>query len=255
MMANKRYVLLILLPLHFLTVWLLISTDFSYSSLIYFLIGYVFIYGIGVNVGLHRCYSHRSIMLKEYLKPIVLLLSILSSQGHPIWWAAVHRGIHHRYSDTDRDEHSPKKGFMNSLIGWIFKHDPKRVNYKFSVDLLRNPQLVTSQKYYEVIIYSFWIGSFFIDPNLTLFGLLIPSLVALYGEGLVNTICHSDYGYKNFETSDNSKNNLILGYITWGNGWHNNHHYAASSFDFGRSISGKNFEYDPCMIFQKFMSK
>jgi stearoyl-CoA desaturase (delta-9 desaturase) len=72
----------------------------------------------------------------------------------------------------------------------------------------------------------------------------------------VNLFCHlPGAGYRNFETTDQSVNVPILGYLGWGQGWHNNHHAHASKFDFGRAVSGKKWEYDPCMLFVPFIAK
>jgi stearoyl-CoA desaturase (delta-9 desaturase) len=70
-------------------------------------------------------------------------------------------------------------------------------------------------------------------------------------DNLVNVFGHSKggIGYRNYETKDNSYNNLFLGYFAWGQGWHNNHHYDPKSFDFGKGVSGKWWEWDPCKIF------
>jgi stearoyl-CoA desaturase (delta-9 desaturase) len=62
-------------------------------------------------------------------------------------------------------------------------------------------------------------------------------------------------GYRNFETNDNSRNNVIFGYLGWGQGWHNNHHHDPKSFDFGTGVSGKWWEFDPCKIFLPFLGK
>jgi stearoyl-CoA desaturase (delta-9 desaturase) len=77
----------------------------------------------------------------------------------------------------------------------------------------------------------------------------LPTVLALHLEGMVNLFCHSNYGYRNFETKDNSRNVFLLGLLNWGNGWHNNHHHNQSSYDFGTNISKKWYEFDPCKIF------
>jgi stearoyl-CoA desaturase (delta-9 desaturase) len=73
----------------------------------------------------------------------------------------------------------------------------------------------------------------------------------------VNVLGHRKgfIGYRNCETKDNSQNNIILGYLAWGQGWHNNHHYDPKSFDFGTRISGKWYEFDPCKIFLPFLKE
>jgi len=253
MLKNKRYILSILLPLHLAILILPFYTSFN---IIYFLIGYVLIHGLGVNVGLHRWASHRAVELNEFAKPIVVYLSILGCQGQPLWWAAVHRGYHHRKSDTIEDHHSPvHQGKLHAFIGWILKHDPSKVNFKYSADLTREKWIMRTHKYYEVIIWTTWIAVGLLSLNALLWMIIIPTFIALHSEGLVNAFCHGKLGYTNYVTKDQSRNVFLLGYFGWGNGWHNNHHHSASSYDFGRRVSTNWWEFDPCNIFLPFIKK
>jgi fatty-acid desaturase len=255
MIKNYKFLTTIFFPLHLLTIILLALLPFELINILYFILGYIFVGGLGVGVGLHRWCSHRSINIRESAKPIVVLASLLSCQGHPIWWAALHRGYHHRYADKEKDVHSPALGKWHSFLGWIFSHDPRKVSYRYSRDLIKNPLMTTTSKYYEIIIWSCWILVAAIDLNLLLWVLLIPTVFSFHGEGMVNTFCHSSFGYRNFKTNDESRNNILLGLIFWGNGWHNNHHHRPGSYDFGKSVSGKWWEVDPCIIFLPLVRK
>jgi fatty-acid desaturase len=255
-MKNYKYLFTTFFPLHILCLVLIFFADYSLMSMLYFLLGYIFIGGLGVAIGLHRWASHRSLELKSFMEPIVIYASLLSCQGHPIWWAAVHRGYHHRHSDTEKDEHSPMiHGKWHAFLGWIIVHDPKKVNYKYAVDLLKDQSMVITAKYYELIIYITWIVAGLISLEFLLWFFIIPAIFAFHGEGLINTFCHGSGGYKNFDTNDNSKNIPILGLVFWGNGWHNNHHHKSSSFDFGKSVSGKKNEFDPCTVLLPLIRK
>lgn len=256
MLPNKRYILSILLPLHLAILVLPFYTTFSSIDLVYFLIGYVFIHGLGINVGLHRWASHRAIELKEFAKPLVVYLSILGCQGQPMWWAAVHRGYHHRKSDTLEDHHSPVYlGKWHAFIGWILKHNPESINFKYSANLAREPWIAKTHKYYEVIIWATWIIAGIISMDVLLWMFIIPTVIGLHTEGLVNAFCHGKHGYTNYVTTDQSRNIPLLGYFGWGNGWHNNHHHNQSSFSFGSGVSKKWWEFDPCVIFLPFIKK
>ena len=255
-MKNYKYLLTTFFPLHILLVSLFFFVDYNFISLLYFLAGYIFIGGYGVAIGLHRWASHRSIILKSWAENLIIYASVLSCQGHPIWWAAVHRGYHHRFADTEKDEHSPIFGRWHAFVGWILKHNPTNVNYKFAVDLLRNKKMAFTAKYYEVIILLSWIILGLIDLNLLYWFAIVQTIVAFHGEVLINTFCHSDnVGYRNFETKDKSRNVPILGLMFWGNGWHNNHHQMPSSFDFGKSVSGKKWEFDTCTLLSHLIKK
>jgi fatty-acid desaturase len=254
--ANRRYLFSILIPLHIATIALPFFVSTQWTDIIYFLIGYVLIHGLGINVGLHRWASHRAIELKESIKPFVVYLSILGCQGQPMWWAAVHRGYHHRKSDTLEDHHSPVHlGKWHAFIGWILKHDPSTVNFKYSANLAREPWISKTHKYYEIIIWTTWIVAGLISLDALLWMIIIPTFIALHSEGLVNAFCHGNNGYINYETDDQSRNVPLLGYFGWGNGWHNNHHHNQSSYDFGQGVSSKWWEFDPCIIFLPFIKK
>ena len=252
-MKNIKFLLLILFPLHLGLLLFFFLDPNGLHDVLYFLLGYILIGGLGVNVGLHRWASHRSVRLKSFVKPVVIFFSIMSCQGHPIWWATVHRGYHHKNADTEADPHTPKHGMWHSFLGWIIAHDVKSLNYKYSSDLFKDRLLNRTLGFYEMIIWITWIISGLISLNFLLFFFVVPTIIAFHSEGLVNTFCHSSLGYRNFNTNDNSKNISILGYFAWGNGWHNNHHENPGSFDFGKNISGKKKEFDPCTIFLPFI--
>jgi fatty-acid desaturase len=89
-----------------------------------------------------------------------------------------------------------------------------------------------------------------IDWQILLFGLMIPAALSLYQESNINVFCHKPgHGYRNFETKDDSRNVPLLAWLTWGQGWHNNHHAKASSYDFGTTVSGKSTEFDMTLLF------
>jgi stearoyl-CoA desaturase (delta-9 desaturase) len=249
-MKNLKFLMLLFIPLHLLGLSMFWITEVSYLHLFYFVVGYILIGGLGTEVGLHRWASHKSVELRTYAKPVVLFLSLLSCQGHPIWWATVHRGYHHRKTDTPQDIHSPvEHGYFHAFIGWILHHNISDINFKYSVDLIRDKMLHTTHRFYEVIIITTWVAVAFISVDFLLWAIILPTIISFHSEGLINTLCHSRIGYRNFNTEDKSTNILFLGWLVWGNGWHNNHHHDPKSFDFGKSVSGKWWEIDPTRIF------
>jgi len=250
-MKNKSLYTLII-PIHLAAISVFWFSTFSLLHLLYLILGYTFISGLGIGVGLHRWASHRSVKLNRIAKPVVIYASILSCQGHPYWWAAVHQSLHHRFTDTDKDIHSPVNGKWNAFIGWLFNHDTATINYKTILHLTNEPLLNFSQKFYLPIIYLSWILFGFLNLDFLLWTIILPTVIALHLEGIINTFCHGKYGYRNFATKDLSCNVPILGYLAWGNGWHNNHHAHPGHFDFGKTISGKK-EFDPCTLFLPFI--
>jgi stearoyl-CoA desaturase (delta-9 desaturase) len=243
----------ILYPIHAVawigTILFLTFFDFTWTNFWQLLIGWIIIEGLGVAVGLHRYVSHKAVELRPGLKPILLWISCLSLQGSPLGWAAVHRGSHHRYSDTEKDAHTPSKGWWYAWHMWLHDWD-KYFNPKYAIDLIRDPMHVWIAKNYNYIILVTYVIVGLISWELLLFGFIVPAALSLYMESNINIFCHSPgYGYRNFDTKDQSRNVSLLAWITWGQGWHNNHHEKASSYDFGSSVSGKSSEWDFSLIF------
>jgi stearoyl-CoA desaturase (delta-9 desaturase) len=224
--------------------------DFTWANFFQLLVGWVIIEGLGVAVVLHRYVSHKAFEARPGLKPILLWISCLSLQGSPLGWAAVHRGSHHRYSDTEKDAHTPTKGWWYAWHAWLHDWD-KYFNAKYAIDLVRDPMYSWFAKHYNSVIlatYLVVLGLF--GWQVLLFGFMIPAALSLYMESNINVFCHSPgFGYRNFETKDQSRNVPFLAWITWGQGWHNNHHQKASSYDFGTTVSGNKREWDASLIF------
>ena len=243
----------ILYPVHAIawigTILFFIFFDFTWTNFWQLLIGWIIIEGLGVAVGLHRYVSHKAVELRPGIKPILLWISCLSLQGSPLGWAAVHRGSHHRYSDTEKDAHTPTKGWWYAWHMWLHDWD-KYFNPKYAIDLIRDPMHVWVAKNYNYIIFVTYVIVGLISWELLLFGFIVPAALSLYMESNINVFCHrKGHGYRNFETKDQSRNVPLLAWITWGQGWHNNHHEKASSYDFGSTISGKAHEWDFSLIF------
>jgi len=230
-------------------------TSWSWTYFIWLLAGWVVIGGIGDAVTLHRYLSHQSIQVRSWLKPVLYWLACLTGQGSPIWWAALHRGYHHAHADSERDIHSPIKGKWQAYMGWMFGVTHDTVNLKYGTSLLRDGTLIWFHKNYNKVIWTTWAVSLAIDPAFCLFFIAIPAVIMLHTENLVNLICHSrNTGYRPFETKDNSENVWYLGYLGWGQGWHNNHHAQPKSFDFGTSVSCRWYEFDPCLLLVPLIS-
>lgn len=210
--------------------------------------------GLGVAVGYHRVFSHKTHSLPTWKENILLFLGTLSGQGPSVFWVAVHRGYHHPFTDKDKDIHSPvAHGKTQAFVGWqlLITEEKNPVNLKYSVDLLRKKNHVWFLNNHIKVLWAVPLIVALLDWKLALVGFCLASAISVMQENIINVYGHwkTFASYRNFDTNDNSHNNLFLGYLTWGQGWHNNHHYQPKSFDFGKSISGKWWEFDPCRIF------
>lgn len=253
------YIFSVWIPFHTVAVIGLLYSliNWNWVYVLYFIFGWIIFGGIGAAIMLHRYFSHnfKSLKLYETLKIPLFWIACLTGQGSPIWWAALHRGIHHPYSDTQKDIHTPIKGFWYSYMGWMFSINYSSVNLKYGIDLYKNKTILWFHKNYNKVIWcSIILMAFFISPMFVLWFYIMPALVALHTDAAVNSFGHSNFiGYRNFQTNDNSRNISLLGYLGWGQGWHNNHHQSPKSFDFGTSISKKIYEFDMCLLLLPFI--
>ena len=248
----------LLYPVH-LTAWagiILYYTFFSFAwiDIAYFFIGWTLIYGIGIHVTMHRYVSHKAFVARRGIKAILLWLACLNLQGSPLWWAAIHRGSHHRYTDTDKDAHSPVNGRWYAAHSWLYNWK-EHMHIKCVRDLLRDPMHRWIAKHYNLIIIVTYLAIGLISWKFLLFGVMLPACIGLYQESNINVMCHSPgIGYRNIDTLDNSRNVPILAWTSWGQGWHNNHHSMSRSFDFGSTISGNPKEFDPALLLLPFVA-
>jgi len=243
----NRYFWLGLLPLHVLFIFSLINYELiSWGIVIIF---WILLSGYGVGVTLHRMLSHRALDTYQPIKYLLSVISCLCIQGSPIFWVNVHRGYHHRYSDTEKDIHSPIHGKLWAYILWTCKIEAKDMNFKYVPDLLRSKFQLALNTYYFHIIISFWVLCWLISPSL-LYSVVIAQMITLHAEFCVNLFCHTNLkyiGYRNFDTSDNSRNYWLFGLLCWGIGFHNNHHGKPNDYNFAHS----KYEFDPTVILVK----
>lgn len=236
-----------------LTIILLATGVISPYYLIATFVGWVLVCGLGIAVGYHRVFSHRTHQLPVWKENIILFLATFAGQGASIFWVALHRGYHHRHSDTSLDPHSPVHGWWNAFVGWEMKvtEANNTVNFKYAVDLLRKPNHVWFHKHSLRILWGVPLLVALFDWRLALCGFWLVTFIGTTQDNLINLFGHVKIpgSYRNFETTDNSHNHPVLGYLCWGQGWHNNHHHSAGNYDFGRGTSGKWWEWDPCKIF------
>jgi stearoyl-CoA desaturase (delta-9 desaturase) len=227
----------------------------------YYLVGtfimWILVCGLGIAVGYHRVFSHKTHTLPTWKENVLLFFATFGGQGSVIFWVALHRGYHHPYSDTERDIHSPVHGKWQAFIGWwltVTEYNP-RINMKYAVDLLRKKNHLWFHNNYYKILWGIPLIIALFDWHLALTAFGMVTGIAVLQDNLVNLLGHlpNPISYRNFDTKDRSQNSIPLAYLTWGQGWHNNHHYRAGSFDFGKGVSGKWWEWDPCRIFLPFL--
>jgi len=227
----------------FYAIYLLFSGQAPNWWWITFIVGYICIMMLGICAGYHRLFSHRGYQTSPLMKKLILWFATLSGQGSPIFWCAIHRGYHHRYTDKEGDPHRPEDGFWHSYILWMFKIKNGDHNTKYIVDLLRDKDILFFHKHYNLIFCISHILIATISFDLWVWLVILPSFVTSHSFSLQTSLNHAKtYGYRNYATKDNSVNVLWLFPLILGEAWHNNHHGDAKNANYG---SKRWWELDP----------
>jgi len=198
---------------------------------------------LGIGLGYHRLMTHRGFKAPRWLERLLGVFGTLAMQSGPITWVTTHR-IHHAFTDTDRDPHSPRHGTYWSHMGWIIRgtaqNNSVETMQRYSPDLMRDPFLVALDKYFWVPTALVAVGLIaFGGPSALLWGIFFRTVIGWHFTWLVNSATHL-WGSRRFETRDDSRNNPLVAAVTFGEGWHNNHHAYPRSAKHGL----RWFEFD-----------
>lgn len=188
--------------------------------------------GLGVTLGYHRLLTHRSFQTPKIVEYMLTLFGTLSWQGSPSRWVGTHR-LHHAASDEPGDPHSPRDGFTWSHILWcVYNDHPDRDPLKAALDLKRDPimrvidnlwfvpqAILGLALFFTGYMIGGWIGAW----SWLIWGVAVRVVFIYHATWFVNSAAHS-WGYRNFKTTDDSRNNWWVALISFGEGWHNNHH-------------------------------
>ena len=179
-----------------------------------------------ITAGYHRYFSHRAYKTGRVFQFILAFGGSSAAQKGPLWWAGHHR-MHHRYSDTPLDPHTPKKGFWWSHVGWILSDEtstqPEGTMKEY--DSVPEVRFINRHDWLAPWVLGticFLVGGL---PGL-FFGFFGSTVLLWHSTFLINSLAHV-LGSRRFETTDTSRNNFALAVITMGEGWHNNHHRYA----------------------------
>ena len=204
--------------------------------------------GLSITVGYHRLWSHRTYQAHPIVKWFFLIGGTLAVQGSVFDWCAGHR-LHHRHvDDIYQDPYSAKRGFWFSHIGWMLKNYPSgHYDYKNIPDLKADPVLVAQDKYYALWIllaniglpalFGWMVGD--IAGTLVLAGLL-RLVLSHHFTFFINSLCHM-FGTRPYTDTNTARDNPILAIFTWGEGYHNYHHFF--QYDYRNGV--KWWQYDP----------
>jgi stearoyl-CoA desaturase (Delta-9 desaturase) len=232
------------------------------ADVIIFAVFYV-LTGLGVTVGFHRLFTHRSFKTRPAVRGTLAILGSVAIEGPVISWVADHRK-HHAFSDRPGDPHSPHvdhggglrgelRGFVHAHIGWLFRHDQRGARARYAPDLLKDPVVKFIDRTFVLwavggLVLPFFLGWAIggsIAAGLTAFlwGGLVRLFVLHHLTYSINSICHV-FGRRRFATTDESRNVFWLALPTFGEAWHNNHHAFPTSAAHGL----RRWELDPSAL-------
>lgn len=268
---NYRYAITIA-TVHILGVLVLLALAFGGPTLRSYLFSWpalivgilcIHLFGQGITIGYHRLLTHRSFKCPKWVEHTLAILGICSMQDTPARWVTIHR-IHHAHTDKVPDPHSPRVTFWWSHIGWLLYINRDTFSAagleKFSKDLLRDPfylRLETRPNIQFLYILGqipvfFAIGfaiSFLFSSGLTpaiamgssmvVWAVIMRVIAVWHISWSVNSVTHM-FGYQNYKTGEDSRNNWLVALVSVGEGWHNNHHEDPSA----ASVQHRWWEFD-----------
>lgn len=205
---------------------------FSWKSFIVAAVLYWMAICFGIGMGYHRLLTHRSYRVPKIVEYFLTVCATLALEGGPIFWVATHR-IHHQKSDKEGDPHSPREGGFWAHVGWIIfgeaNHNNTKVMSRYAPDLAKDPFHVWINNYHWVPMVAVGLALLFWGGwPMVFWGIFARVVVGLHATWLVNSATHM-WGKRRFATRDDSRNNWWVALLTFGEGWHNNHHAHPTS--------------------------
>jgi len=186
----------------------------------------------------HRYFAHRAFKTSRVVQFLFAALGATCVQRGPLWWAAHHRN-HHRHTDTPADPHSPRQhGFWWSHSGWFLTPRGFRTDWEAIPDLRRFPELRFLDRFDLLLPVLLALALFLLGgwlqrhhpqlgtdgPQLLVWGFFVSTVALFHATFTINSLAHR-FGSRRFATRDDSRNNAWLALLTFGEGWHNNHHF------------------------------
>jgi sn-1 stearoyl-lipid 9-desaturase len=207
--------------------------NFSWSAVGVALFLHWMTIGLGISLGFHRLATHRSFQVPKWLEYFFVLCGTLAGQGAVFGWVGYHR-LHHLHTDQKLDPHDSTQGFWWSHISWLMHEVPTHNQLPaMTKDIANDPfykfchnHYIAMQLVLALVLYA--IGGM----PWVVWGIFVRLLVGFHSTCFVNSACHM-VGYRSHETNEHSTNCWWVALLTFGEGWHNNHHACQYSARYG----------------------
>lgn len=231
---------------HVVALLALVPWFFSWTGVVLTILGLYVFGSLGINLCYHRLLTHRGLVCPKWLEHGFAILGVCSMQDTPARWVAVHRR-HHEHADKQDDPHSPLVDFFWGHVGWMLVENRDLVRLgiyeRYAKDILRDPFYRRMERtlLYPGILLASW-ALFFLGglatvllsggsiaeaaqfgASLLIWGVFVRTVVVWHITWSVNSAAHL-WGYRNYDTGEQSRNNWLVALISNGEGWHNNHH-------------------------------
>jgi stearoyl-CoA desaturase (delta-9 desaturase) len=199
---------------------------FSWSGLAVGLTFYA-LTSLGITLGYHRLLTHQSYRAKPWLARLLVFFASQSAQAGPAVWVAIHRQ-HHAHADQEADPHDASRGFWWSHLGWMTVLTPRRLDDNFTKrlarDVLQDPfYAFLDRMFMPLCLVTAWMLYLLGGWSWVVWGVFVRVAAVFHATWLVNSAAHR-FGYRSFRTGDLSTNCWWVALLTFGEGWHNNHH-------------------------------
>ena len=235
---------------------------FTWQALVV-LIGFHWLTGsIGICLGYHRLFTHGSFKTYRPVRWLIGGIGVIAGQGAPIDWVSNHRK-HHAHSDQPDDPHSPRHGKWWSHMIWLsytLTGDARTQHIqRWAPDMQRDKGMrvlgvlflpINIALAFSLLGVGYAMGGISMGISFLVWGMFLRLVLGLHTTWLINSATHL-WGYRNYETTDDSRNTWWAAMLTYGEGWHNNHHALPRTANYGH----RWWEFDPTFVVIRLMQK
>jgi fatty-acid desaturase len=242
--------------IHVIALLAFVPWFFSWAGVATALIGLYVFGSLGISLCFHRLLTHRSLACPKWLEHTFAILGLCCVQDTPARWVGIHRR-HHEHADEQPDPHRPLAGFLWAHAGWMLYRNRELTRLalisRYAKDVIRDPfyaRLEQNFFWVRVILISWlcffvaglllgmlfhetWLAVIQSGFSMLIWGVFVRTVVVWHLTWAVNSAGHL-WGYRNYDTDDFSRNSILVGLLSNGEGWHNNHHADPRSARFGR---------------------